>query len=87
MTYLKVQGKTPCTIHADQGTEFVNEALRDWCHSQGIELQVMAPYSPSQNGVAEQMNCILVKLAHAMISALELPEFLWEAAVVHAAYL
>jgi len=53
MTYLKAQGKTPCAIHADRGTEFVNETLREWCSFQGVELQVTTPYSPSQNGVAE----------------------------------
>ena len=87
MTYLKARGKTPYAIRADRGTEFVNETLREWCNSQGIELQVTAPYSPLQNGVAEQMNHTLVELARAMLSASELPEFLWEAAVAHAAYL
>jgi len=53
MTYLKARDRNPCAIHANQGTEFVNQGLREWCHSQGIELQVTAPYSPSQNGVAE----------------------------------
>ena len=47
----------------------------------------MAPYSPSQNGVAEQMNCTLLELARAMINAMRIPEFLWELAVAHAAYL
>jgi hypothetical protein len=46
-----------------------------------------APYLPSQNGVAERMNQTLVELARAMITARELPEFLWEAATAHAAYL
>ena len=85
--YLKAWGKTPCAIRADRGTEFVNETLRGWCNSQGIELQVTAPYSPLQNGVAEWMNHILVELACAMLTASELLEFLWEAAVVHTAYL
>jgi len=84
MTYLKAQGKTPCTICADRGTEFVNETLREWCSFQGVELQVTTPYSPLQNGVAERMNCTLVELACTMLTASELPEFLWEAAVAHA---
>ena len=87
MTYLKARGRVPCAIRADQGTEFVNEALKNWCHSQGIELQVTAPYSPSQNGVAERMNRMLVELAHTMLMAAQLPEFLWEPAIAHAAYL
>jgi hypothetical protein len=46
-----------------------------------------APYSPSQNGVAEHMNRTLVELARAMLIAAKLPEFLWEPAVEHAAYI
>ena len=38
MTYLKVWDRTPCAICADRGTEFVNQSLKDWCQSQGIEL-------------------------------------------------
>lgn len=50
-------------------------------------MQLMAPYSPSQNGVAERMNCTLVELTRAMIRAQQLPKFLWEHAVQHAAYI
>jgi hypothetical protein len=46
-----------------------------------------AAYSPSQNGVAERMNRTLVELACAMINARDLPKFLWELAIKHAAYL
>jgi len=87
MTYLKVRGKTPCAIRADRGTEFVNQNLKSWCQSQGIELQVTALYSPSQNGVAERMNRMLVELVCAMLMAADLPEFLWEPTVAHTAYL
>ena len=76
MTYLKVRNRTPYAIHADRGTEFVNQSLKDWCQSQGIELQVTAPYSPSQNGVAEHMNRTLVELARTMLTAAALLEFL-----------
>jgi len=86
LAYLAVRDKTPCALRMDRGTEFVNEELRTWCHSQGIRFQLTAPYSPSQNGVAERMNRTLVELARAMLAASELPEFLWEPAVVHAAY-
>jgi len=71
----------------DRGTEFLNKNLRSWCNTEGIQLQLTAPYSPLQNGVAERMNCTLVKLARMMITDSKLPEFLWEPAVAHAAYL
>ena len=44
-----------------------------------------APYSPSQNGVAEQMNRTIVEPARAMLHGL--PEFLWEYTVSHSLYL
>jgi len=87
ITYLKAWDRNPCAICADQGTEFVNKSLKNWCHSQGIELQVIAPYSPSQNGVVEQMNHMLVELACTMLTATDLPEFLWEPTIMHATYL
>jgi len=67
--------------------EFLNENLQTWCHLEGIEMQLTAPYSPSQNGVAERMNRTLVELARAILMDSKLPEFLWEPAVAHAAYL
>jgi hypothetical protein len=51
-----------------------------------MDVQLTAPYSPSQNSVAEQMNRTLVELAHAMLASSNLPEFLWESAVTHTAY-
>src|SRR5207302_9158106 len=61
MTHLKARGRSPCAIRMDRGTKFVNEDLCTWCHSQGIWFQMTAPYSPSQNGVMECMNCTLVE--------------------------
>jgi len=87
LAYLVARDKTPCALQMDRGTEFVNEELQTWCHSQGIRFQLTAPYSPSQNGIMECMNHTLIKLVRAMLAASELPEFLWEPAVVHAAYM
>jgi Integrase core domain len=56
LAYLKAQGKNLKAICTDHGKEFVNEELDLWCHEHGIEIQKTAPYSPSQNGVAERMN-------------------------------
>ena len=53
LTHLRIQGKSPKAIHFDNGKEFLNQELKDWCNQQGINIQTTAPYSPSQNGVAE----------------------------------
>ena len=75
------------TIRVDHGTEFINRKLQNWCHENGMTIEKTAPYSPSQNGVAERMNRTLVELARSMIVGAKLPEFLWEPAIDHATYL
>ena len=85
LTYLKTQDKKLKTIRVDLGKEFVNDDLKTWCRQQGIEIQTTAPYSPSQNGVAERMNRTIVEPARTMLHGL--PEFLWEHAINHSSYL
>ena len=86
ITHLNVRRHNTHTICIDRGTKFINDALKTWCAEHGIEIQTTAPYSPSQNRVAERMNRTIVELVRAMINAQNLPGFLWEPAVAHAAY-
>ena len=86
MSHLQIRGHVTYVIKIDRGTEFLNQPMKTWCDERGIELHLIAPYSPSQNGVAECMNRTLVELVRAMLTASQLPEFLWELAVNHAAY-
>ena len=65
----------------------VNEEIKRWAAEKGIIIETTAPYSPSQNGVAERFNQTLLELAHAMLFEKNLPIFLWDEAVAHAAYL
>src|ERR1700761_6635226 len=85
--HLETHGCTAKAMRTDRGKEFVNDVLQRWCQSKGIETQLTAPYTPSQNGVAERANRTLVELARAMIRGQRAPEFLWELSVAHAAYL
>ena len=80
-------GKPPKFMRFDNGKELVNEKLRNWAAEKGITIETSAPYSPSQNGVAERFNRTLLELARAMIIAKNLPVFLWDEAVMNAAYL
>src|SRR6202522_967132 len=70
----------------DNGKELVNEKLRKFTAEEGIIIETSAPYSPSQ-GVAERFNRTLLELARAMIIGRNVPQFLWDEAVAHAAYL
>jgi transposase InsO family protein len=84
---IRINGKFLKAIRIDSGKEFVNETLKVWCHQNGIKIQMTAPYSPLQNSIAEQMNRTIVELARAMIKSQDLPEYLWELAITHAAYI
>jgi hypothetical protein len=87
LTHLKMQNKPLHAIRTDGGHEFLNENLKSWCTAQGIKQHITAPYSPSQNGVAERMNQTLIELGWAMLTSAKLPKFLWEPAITHATYL
>jgi len=76
----------PKAMRIDRGREFVNKTLLEWCYLKGMQVHMTAPYSPSQNGVTERINHTLEELARAMRLAADLPTFLWEQAVAHAAY-
>jgi len=80
-------GKSPRWIRVDNGKEFVNKQVKDWVASKGIELELTAPYSSSQNGVAERYNRTLLDLAQAMLLDKKLLDFLWDEAVSHANYI
>ena len=86
-SHLSVRNKPPRAIRIDHGTEFLNQDLITWCNTRGIDVQCTAPYSPSQNGVAERMNRTLIELMQAMLTATDLPKYLWEPAVEHAVYI
>ena len=81
--------KVPKWLRFDNGKELVNDKLKKLTADEGITIETSAPYSPSQNGVAERFNRTLLELARAMLLVIgeNMPQFLWDEAVSHAAYL
>jgi hypothetical protein len=73
---LKVYRKILHAIHCNEGGKFLSRDLANWLKQEGVTLQMTVAYSPSQNGVAERMNCTLVELACTMVNGHELPKFL-----------
>lgn len=80
-------GKFPKWMRFDNGKELINAETKAWAAERGIEIQATAPYSQSQNGVAERFNRTHLELARAMLISKKLPDFLWDEAVSHANYL
>ena len=50
------------TLRTDHGGEFNSKALFDFCLQSGIKRQLLAPYSPQQNGVVERRNRIILNM-------------------------
>ncbi|GJY22342.1 retrovirus-related pol polyprotein from transposon TNT 1-94 [Tanacetum coccineum] len=51
-------------ICTDNGTEFVNQTLRDYYEQVGISHETSVARTPQQNGVVERRNHMLVEAAH-----------------------
>ena len=60
-------------IRSDNGTEFKNMKIEEWCDEEGIKHEFSATYTPQQNGVVERKNKTLITLARAMLDDYDTP--------------
>ncbi|GJX80783.1 retrovirus-related pol polyprotein from transposon TNT 1-94 [Tanacetum coccineum] len=63
--------------HRYNGTEFVNQTLREYYEKVGISHETSVACSPQQNGVAKRRNRTLIEAAHTMLIYAKAPLFLW----------
>ncbi|KAD5318063.1 hypothetical protein E3N88_18009 [Mikania micrantha] len=68
-------------VRSDNGTEFKNQNLEEFCDSKGIQQQFSAPYEPQMNGVAERKNRTLIESARTMLADSKLHITFWSEAV------
>nr|GFB23432.1 retrovirus-related Pol polyprotein from transposon TNT 1-94 [Tanacetum cinerariifolium]GFB23449.1 retrovirus-related Pol polyprotein from transposon TNT 1-94 [Tanacetum cinerariifolium] len=68
-------------IRTDNGTEFVNQTLREYYEGVGISHETSVARSPQQNGVVERRNRTLIEAARTMLIYTQAPLFLWAEAV------
>ncbi|GKA06931.1 putative ribonuclease H-like domain-containing protein, partial [Tanacetum coccineum] len=73
-------------LRTDNGTEFVNQALREYYEKAGISHETSVAHSPQQNGVVERRNRTLIEVARTMLIYAKAPLFLWAKAVATACY-
>nr|GEU78588.1 retrovirus-related Pol polyprotein from transposon TNT 1-94 [Tanacetum cinerariifolium] len=77
-----VRLKVPvCRIQTDNGTEFVNQTLREYYEEVGISNETSVARSPQQNGVVERRNRTLIEEACTMLIYTQAPLFLWAEAM------
>ncbi|GJZ77183.1 retrovirus-related pol polyprotein from transposon TNT 1-94 [Tanacetum coccineum] len=73
-------------IRTDNGTEFVNQTLREYYEKVGISHETSVARSPQQNGVVERRNRTLIEVARTMLIYAKAPLFLWAEAVATTCY-
>lgn len=79
--------KKPKIIRSDRGGEYVNLEMKKYLREEGIELQLSAPYSSQQNGIAERKNRYLIEMIRCMLIDANLPNKYWGEAAMTANYI
>ncbi|GKD23292.1 putative ribonuclease H-like domain-containing protein [Tanacetum coccineum] len=74
------------TIRCDNGTEFKNRDIIEFCGSKGIKREYSNARTPQQNGVAERKNRTLIEAARTMLADSFLPNTFWAEVVSTACY-
>ncbi|GJY48074.1 putative ribonuclease H-like domain-containing protein [Tanacetum coccineum] len=73
-------------IRCDNGTEFKNREMNQFCEMKGILRQFSVARTPQQNRVAERRNKTLIEAARTMLADSKLPTTFWAEAVNTACY-
>ncbi|WVZ97680.1 hypothetical protein U9M48_043194 [Paspalum notatum var. saurae] len=68
-------------VRSDNGSEFKNYKVDEWCDEEGIKREFSATYTPQQNGVVERKNKTLITLARAMLDDYGTSEDFWVEAI------
>jgi transposase InsO family protein len=79
-------GKKLRALHTDRRGKFLVNHCKEYLAELGVQRQLTAPYSPSQNGVVERRNQTVVGAARCMLKAKGLPGTFWGEAVATAVY-
>ncbi|GKG20752.1 retrovirus-related pol polyprotein from transposon TNT 1-94, partial [Tanacetum coccineum] len=84
---IQAQLKVPVRrIRTDNGTEFVNQTLREYYNKVGISHETSVARSPQKNSVVERRNRKLIEAARAILIYSKAPLFLWAKAVATTCY-
>ncbi|GKC04229.1 putative ribonuclease H-like domain-containing protein [Tanacetum coccineum] len=74
-------------IRCDNGTEFKNRIMNQFCEMKGIKREFSVARTPQQNGVAKRRNRTLIEAASTMLDDSKLPTTFWAEAVNIACYM
>ncbi|GJT57431.1 ribonuclease H-like domain-containing protein [Tanacetum coccineum] len=73
-------------IRCDNGTEFKNSVMNQFCEIKGFKRELSVARTPQQNGVFEKRNRTLIEAARTMLVDSKLPTTFWAETVNTACY-
>ena len=64
-------------LRSNNGGEFTSNEFNECCEEARIKRELIVPYNPQQNGVAERKNRSIMEVVKAMIRDQDLLMYLW----------
>ncbi|KAK9879752.1 hypothetical protein WA026_006815 [Henosepilachna vigintioctopunctata] len=74
-------------IRSDNGGEYINTRLENYCKEKGIIMDPIIPYSPQLNGKAERLNRTLIEKVRTLLFDMNVNKKFWGEAARVAAYI
>ncbi|KAM0001536.1 putative RNA-directed DNA polymerase [Helianthus debilis subsp. tardiflorus] len=74
-------------LRSDNGGEFVNTSMKQFCQTKGLVHQTTCSHTPEQNGVSERKNRIILEMTRALLIESQVPPSFWPEAVATSVYL
>lgn len=75
------------TLGTGGGGEYVSRNFDALCEREGIVHEVVPPYTPRQNGIAERKNMTIMNMVISMLKGKSFPNKLWGEAESTATYI
>ncbi|KAA0048162.1 ty1-copia retrotransposon protein [Cucumis melo var. makuwa] len=79
-------GKKIKRLRSNRGGEYSDKTLKDFCESNDIIHEFIAPYSPQQNGIAERKNRTLKEMMNVMLLSSDLSDNMWGKAALSSCF-
>jgi hypothetical protein len=68
-------------VRSDNGSEFKNSRIENFCDEKGIKHEFSTTYAPEQNGLVERKNRTLIDMARSMLSEYDVSHSFWAEAI------
>jgi len=63
----KQSGQKVCRLRSDNGSEFINQTMAEFCRRSGIVHEITIPYTLEQNGIVEKVIAVFFEIVQLML--------------------